>query len=106
MRSHYIGSTVEESRNDGAHTVSDETKEAWEVGKHFLCPHHVRTGPNRAPTVVAPSTPVPPDEETPSIPETPKFNPAYGGSGPPLEEPVVGIATRTKPRMGSRTPLL
>ena len=48
--------------------------------------------PNRARTVVAPSTPVPPDEETPSVPETPRFDPEYGGTHP--EEPAIGVATK------------
>ena len=86
----YVGSAIDVSDEDGAHTVSDETKEAWEA---LLVPSSSsHRDPNRAPTVVAPSTPVPPDEEAPSIPETPRFDPEQGGTPP--EEPVVGIATK------------
>ena len=48
--------------------------------------------PNRAPTVVAPSAPVPQDEETPSVPETPRFDPEKGDPSP--DDPAVGIATK------------
>ena len=54
--------------------------------------------PNRAPTEVAPSTPVPPEEAAPSIPATPKFDPDHGGSLP--EEPAIGLATRVEAKDG------
>ena len=43
-------------------------------------------------SVIATSTPRPPDEEAPSIPETPKFDPEGGGEPP--DEPAIGLATR------------
>ena len=75
MRAHccccdiYIGSAIEESVDDGAHTLSDDTKEAWEA--LFIPSSSSCRDPNRAPTEVAPSTPVPLEEGVPSIPETP-----------------------------------
>ena len=96
----YLGSAIELSVGAGAHTVFDDTKEAWEA--LFVLSSSSHRDPNGVPTEVVPSTPVPPDEGTPSIAETPKFNPDYGGS--PLEEPAIGVATRID--MGSHKPLL
>ena len=78
------------SDGGGAHTLSDTTKEEREV--LFVPSSSSHRDPNRAPTEVAPSTPVPPDEETPSIPETPKFDPDSGR--PPSGEPAIGVATK------------
>ena len=59
----------------------------------------------RAPTEVAPSTPVPPDEEKPCIPDTPKFDPDSGGSPP--DEPAIGVATKIEASDGvTQTPPL
>ena len=77
MRAHYcccdicLGSVIDVSDGDGAHTLSDDTKEAWEG--LFAPSSSLHRDLNRAPTEVAPSTPVPPEEEAPSIPETPRF---------------------------------
>ena len=91
------------SDDDGAHTLSDDTKEAWEA--LFVPSSSSYRDPNRAPTEVAPSTPVPPDKGTPSIPETPRFNPDHGGTPP--EEPAIGVATRIDAKDGvTHTPPL
>ena len=79
----YIHSAIEVSDVDGVHTVSAETKEAWEA--LFVPSASSHMDPNRAPTAVAPSTPVPPDEEAPSIPETHRFDPEQGDP-PPKED--------------------
>ena len=86
---------------DGVHTVSDENKEAWEA---LLVPYaSSHMGPNRAPTIVAPSIPVPPAEETPSIPETPRFDPEQGDPSP--KEPAIGVAAKVEARDGvTQTP--
>ena len=62
--------------------------------------------PNRALTAVASSTPFPQDEETPSVPETPSFNPEQGDPSP--DDPVVGVGTRieAKNRMTQTPPLV
>ena len=63
-------------------------------------------GPNRAPTLVAPSAPVPQDEGTPSVPETPRFDPAKGDPSP--DDPAVGVATKieAKDRVTQTPPLV
>ena len=56
------------------------------------------------PTVVAPSTPVPPEEETPSVPETPRFDPVNGDPSP--DDPAVGVATKIEAKDITQTPPL
>ena len=75
----HIHSIIEVSDDGSVHSVSDETK-AWEA--LFVPSASSHRDPNRAPTVVAPSTPIPPEEETPSVPETPRFDPEQGGTPP------------------------
>ena len=62
--------------------------------------------PNKAPTEVAPSIPDAEQGETPSIPETPHYDPAQGDVSP--EDPAKGEATRivAKERMTQTLPLL
>ena len=87
----------------GAHTLFDTTKEEWET--IFVPSSSSHRDPNRASTEVAPSTPLPPDEETFSIPETPKFDPDSGGSPP--DEPTIGVATKIEASDGvTQTPPL
>ena len=47
----YVGSAIEVSDDDGAHTLSDDTKEAWEA--LFVPSSSSHEDPNRAPTEVA-----------------------------------------------------
>ena len=99
----YIHSAIEVSDESSVHIVSDEAREAWEALFVPSSPSH--RDPNRAPTVVAPSTPVPVDEETPSIPETPRLDPDKGGTPP--EEPALGVATKIDAKDGvTQTPPL
>ena len=87
----YLGSVIDVSDVGGAHTLSDTTKEEWEA--NFVPSSSAsHRDPNQAPTEIAPSTPVPPDEETPCIPETPKFDPDSRGAPP--DEPAIGVATK------------
>ena len=51
----YIQSAIEVRDESSARAVSDETKEAWEA--LFVPSASSHEDPNRAPTVVAPSTP-------------------------------------------------
>ena len=62
--------------------------------------------PNKAPTEVAPSTPVVEEGETPSVPETPHLEPEDGAIPP--GDGVVGVATRIegKETMTQTPPLL
>ena len=62
-------------------------------GKTFMFLPFIRMRiPTEHPTEVAPSTPVPHEGETPSIPDTPHFDPDQGDPSP--EEPAIGVATR------------
>ena len=85
-----VDSAAETSDESSFHVVSYASDTAWEA--LFAPSSSSHRDPNRAPTVVAPSTPVPQDEETPSVPETPRFDPEKGGPSP--EDPAIGIATR------------
>ena len=86
MRVNYCGcdiqiqSVVEISEGNTIHVVSDEHDPAWET--LFVPSVPSQRDPNRAPTEVAPSTLVPQGEETPSIPETPHFDPDKGDPSP------------------------
>ena len=71
----FLGS-VAASTGEGVLTLSDTTRKS---GRQFFPASSSHRDPNRALTVVAPSTPRPPSEEVPSIPETPKFDPEGGG---------------------------
>ena len=109
MRAHYcccdiyLGSVIDVSNGNGAHTLSDDTKEYWEA--HFVPSSSSRRDPNRSPTEVAPSTPVPQEEEAPSVPEPPRFNPDHRGTPP--EEPAIGIVTKLEAKDGiTQTPPL
>ena len=54
---------------------------------------------------LSPSTPVPPDEGAPSIPETPRLNPDHGGTPP--EERAIGVTTGIDAKDGvTQTPPL
>ena len=92
--------------SDGSdiHVVSEEHATAWE--DLYVPSIHSRKDPNQAPTEVAPSIPVPHEGETPSIPETPRFDPDQGDPSP--EEPATGVAIRleAKERMTRTPPLL
>ena len=61
----YLGSVIESTSGDGAHTVSDDTKEESEA--IFVPSSSSHRDPNRAPTEVAPSTPVPLEEAAPHL---------------------------------------
>ena len=78
--------------------MSDTIKEEWEA---IFAPSSSSShrDPNRAPTMGAPSTPLPPDDEAPSISETPEFVP--DGGGEPPGGLAVGIATRVEAKDGS-----
>ena len=84
----YVGSATEVSDDDGAHTLSDDTEEAWEA--LFVPSSSSHEDPNKAPTEVAPSTPVPPDEGVPST----------------SEPPAIGAATRIAQDGATQTPPL
>ena len=109
MHTHYCGceikihSVVDISDGSDIHVVSEEHATAWE--DLYVPSIHSREDPNRAPTEVAPSTPVPHEGETPSIPETPHFDPDQGGPSP--EEPAIGVAIRleAKEQMAQTPPL-
>ena len=86
MHIHYCGcdikiqSVVEISEGSDIHAVSDEHATALEELNLPSIPS--RGDPNRAPTEVAPSTPLPHEGETPSIPDTPHFDPDQGDPSP------------------------
>ena len=96
MHFHYYGcdinisSVVDISSESDIHVISDEHATAWE--ELYVPSIHEREDPNRAPTGIAPSTPVPQEGEVPSIPDTPRFEPDQGDPSP--EEPAIGVATR------------
>ena len=75
MRTHYYGcdiiiqSVVDIRDSSDIHVVSDEHATAWE--DLYLLSIRALEDPNQAATEVAPSTPVPHEGETPSIPDTP-----------------------------------
>ena len=83
---------------------SDDSKTAWEA--LFAPSESSHRDPNRAPTVVAPSTPVSQDEETPSVPETPRFDPEKRDTYP--DDPAVRLATKieAKDSMTQTPPLV
>ena len=83
------------------HVVSDEPDTAWEA--LFVPSASSPRDPNRAPTEVAPSTPVPQGEETPSVPETPHYK-----GDPSPDNPAIGVATKveSKERMTQTPPLV
>ena len=62
--------------------------------------------PNKAPTELAPSTPVAEEGEAPSVPETPRLKPE-DGAVPPVDG-AVGVATRIEGKeiMTQTPPLL
>ena len=83
---------------------SDRHASAWEA---LYVPSTPDGGdPNQAPTEVAPSIHDIEEGATPSIPETPHYNPDQGDVSP--EEPAMGTATRivAKERMTQTPPLL
>ena len=84
--------------------ISDEHATAWEA--LYVPSKHTREDPNQAPTEIAPSTQVAQEGETPSIPDTPHFDPDRGDPSP--TEPAIGVATRiqAKERMTQKPPLL
>ena len=92
---HYCGcdikihSVVDISDESDTHVISDEHATAWE--ELYVPSIHAGEDPNRAPTEIAPSTPVPQEGEVPSISDTPHFEPDQGDPSP--EEPATGVAT-------------
>ena len=76
------------------------------MGRTYLPSIPSHEDSNRAPTEVVPSTPVPHEGETPSIPDTPHFDPDEGDPSP--EEPAIGVASKieAKERMTQTPPLL
>ena len=110
MHMHYCGrdiqlqSVITVSEEDEVPNELDRRAVAWET-------FYVPSTPdgedlNQAPTEVAPSTPAVVEGETPSVPETPHYQPDQGGVSP--EEPALGTATRidAKERMTQTPPLL
>ena len=91
-----IQSVVEVSGESDIHIISDEHASGWEDLFVPSLPSH--KDPNKAPTQVAPSTPVPHEGEAPSIPETLHFDPDQGDPSP--EEPAMGVATKIEQRRG------
>ena len=89
--------------SDESDIHAEEHAIAWE--ELYVPSIHSREDPSRAPTELAPSTPVSQEGEVPSIPDTPHLDPDQGDPSP--EEPAIGIATRVeaKERM-TQTPLL
>ena len=88
-----------ESDARGAITLSDFADDEWRA--LFVPSLSSHRDPNRVPTKVAPSTPLPLIEQAPF----PKFEPEDGVD--PLPEPAVGIATRIEALDGStQTPPL
>ena len=99
-----VHSAVEISDESSVHVVSDDSETAWKA--LFVPSASSHRDPNRAPTVVAPSMPVPQGEETPSVPETPRFDPDKGDPSP--DDPAIGVATKieAKERMTQTPPLV
>ena len=95
---------VEVSEGSDIHVVSDEHDSAWET--LFVPSTSSHRDPNRAPTEAAPSTPVPQEGETPSIPEKPYFDPDQGDPSP--DDPAIGVVTtiESKKRMTQTPPLV
>ena len=99
----YVGSVIDlDPDSGGTVTLPDTSEEDWDV--IFAPSSSSHRDPNRAPTEVAPSTPLPPTEEAPSIPETPKFVPEEGADL--LPEPVGGLPLVSRQRMALHKPLL
>ena len=100
----FIYSRIEVSEGSDIHVVSDENDSAWET--LFVPSTSSHRDPNRAPTEVAPSTPVLKEGETPSIFETPRFDPDQGDPSP--DERAIGVATKieSKERMAQTPPLV
>ena len=72
-------------------------KNMTQHGKTFISFHSFARG-SQPSTEVAPSTPVPHEGETPSIPETLRFDPGQGDPSP--EEPAIGVAIRLEASLG------
>ena len=109
MHVHYCGCDIQlhsvvDISDESDILIADEHATAWE--DLYVFSIHSHEDPNRAPTEVAPSTPVSHEGETPSIPDTPHFDPDQGDPSP--EEPAIGVATRieAKERMTQTPPLL
>ena len=83
-----IQSVVAVSDEDGPLIVPESTEWASLHHPTELSPHD----PNKAPTELAPSTPLAEEGEAHSIPETPKLMPCRGAYSP--EEVAGGSATR------------
>ena len=75
---------IEISDESSVHVVSDEH------GRPFLCLQNLHTG-----TLY----PVLHEEETPSVPETPRFDPAQGDPSP--NDPAIGVATKIEAKDGT-----
>ena len=107
---HYCGcdiqihSVIDVSDASDVPGISDEHASAWEA--LYIPSVHTQEDPNQALTEIAPSTRSAKEGETPSIPETPHFEPDQGDPSP--EEPAIGTATRivAKERMTQTPPLL
>ena len=100
----FIYSRIEVSEGSDIHVVSDENDSAWET--LFVPSTSSHRDPNRAPTEVAPSTPVLKEGETPSIFETLRFDPDQGDPSP--DDRAIGVATKieSKERMAQTPPLV
>ena len=72
--------------------VSDDSKTAWEALFVPSESSHRDPKKNEHPQWLLPLHPSHIDEETPSVPETPRFNPEKGDPSP--DDPAVGIATK------------
>ena len=105
---HYCGcdiqlqSVVTVSDDDEVPVISDSS--SW-VSLFRPTPPSI-VDPNKAPTEIAPSTPVVEEGETHSIPETPHLEPEQGAL--PLADEAVGVATRIEGKevMTQTPPLL
>ena len=97
-----LHSVVAVSDDDEVPVISDSS--SWASLYRPLEP--TLADPNKAPTELAPSTPVVEEGETPSVPETPRLKPEDGAV--PLADGAVGVATRIEGKdiMTQTPPLL
>ena len=97
-----MNSVIEIQDEDSVHVVSDDSKTEWEA--LFVPSASSHRDPNRAPTIVAPSTPVPHEDETPSIPATPQCDPEQADPSPIGH--AIGEATKIEAKVTQTPPLL
>ena len=110
MQIHYCGCDIQ---LQSVITVSEEGETPCDYDEHTLAWEALYVpstpdgmDPNKAPTEIAPSIPDVEQGETPSIPETPHYDPAQGDVSP--EDTVRGEATHivAKESMTQTPPLL